>query len=180
MKKMESDLQAAWEQTVVPRGQTFGMFLVKKWSFGLWKFDKFVLQKIRKYVVIYKPQNYTKSTTTQPRQKTTLISTEELQPWDLQMTIFSCLLQDKLAKFLQTERPLFWENVSNVPPYFFSGNWKSSTIRGGVWTVYMPCGLFNRSCSRKRKTKRKVGRLPLGAPSDWQLHPGPQFSLSLG
>ena len=67
-------------------------------------------------MAIYKPQDC-KSTTTQPRQKTTLISTEELQPWDLQMTIFSCLLQDKLAKFLQTERPLFWENMPNVRPY---------------------------------------------------------------
>ena len=48
--------------------------------------------------------------------QTTLISTEDLQPGDLQMTIFLCLLRQKLAKFLQSERPLFWENMPQYGP----------------------------------------------------------------
>ena len=44
--------------------------------------------------------------------KTTLISTEELQPWCSEMTIFSSLLQQNFAPIFQIKPPHFLEKVT--------------------------------------------------------------------
>ena len=67
----------------------------------------FVLQKARKDGHLRVPRLRIHYRTTHV--KTTLISTEELQPWDSQMTIFSCLLQHKGAPIFQIKQPLFWK-----------------------------------------------------------------------
>ena len=45
--------------------------------------------------------------------KILLVSKEELQPWDSQMTIFSCLLQHKGAPIFQIKQPLFCRRLRN-------------------------------------------------------------------
>ena len=66
-----------------------------------------MLQTARKYGHLRVPRLRIHYRTTHV--KTTLISTEELQPWDSQMTIFSCLLQHKGAPIFQIKQPLFWK-----------------------------------------------------------------------
>ena len=53
--------------------------------------------------------------------KTTLISTEELQPWDLPMAKFSCLLQHKGAQIFQIKQPLFLEKETKLSLPKFAG-----------------------------------------------------------
>ena len=61
-------------------------------------------------MAICKYPKTTKSTTIQHYVKTTLISTEELQPWDSQMTItFRIFYNKKTAPIFQIKQPLFWK-----------------------------------------------------------------------
>ena len=89
-------------------------FLPKKWLFGLKNCGSFVLQKTRKngHLKVARQRIYyhtTKAKTIIISQKTTLISTEELQSRDSDLTIVSHLLQHKGATIFQTKQPLFWQ-----------------------------------------------------------------------
>ena len=98
--------------------------------------------------------------------KTTLIPTEELQPWDLPMTNFKCLLQHKGAPIFQLKQPLFLEKDTKLRLPFLVAKSTSWLVKRRPWARCRSSGTAIHELSDDEAFSRE-GHFDVFLPKKW-------------